>query len=238
MASHIVKLKGKREVAKNTIEFTFEKPDGFEFDAGQYVDITLINPPETDEEGDTRTFSTPSAPFEDNIKIAVRMRDTAFKRTLKSMPVGAEVRMDDAIGQFALPNKTTHPVVMIAGGIGINPFISLLKQEERDGTRHKLFLFSSNRSIGDIVYFDLVKRLGSKNPRLKVIFTLTKKIHKSWNGEEGRMSMKMIEKYVKGLKDAFYLIAGPPLMVRAMVKMLITAGIHKQKIQFEEFTGY
>ena len=74
--------------------FRFDKPPGWSFVAGQYLDLTLIDPPETDDEGNTRSFTIASAPSEDTLMIATRMRDTAFKRVLKTMSIGGSVTID------------------------------------------------------------------------------------------------------------------------------------------------
>ena len=79
MPIYKVKLKGRDEIAAGTMAFHFEKPDRFAYKAGQFADYTLINPPETDAEGNTRGFSLASAPYEDYLMSATRMRDTAFK---------------------------------------------------------------------------------------------------------------------------------------------------------------
>ncbi|MFY9610772.1 MAG: hypothetical protein WAU45_19440 [Blastocatellia bacterium] len=86
MPTHKVRLKRREEIAEGTAAFYFEKPEGFQFKAGQFLRFTLIDPPETDAEGDSRTFSIASAPHEEDLMIATRMRDTAFKRVIKSMP--------------------------------------------------------------------------------------------------------------------------------------------------------
>ncbi|PTQ83032.1 hypothetical protein C8R21_10235 [Nitrosospira multiformis] len=54
-------LKGPEEVAVGTMAFRFEKPEGFTYKAGQWADFTLLSPPETDAEGNTRGFSLASA---------------------------------------------------------------------------------------------------------------------------------------------------------------------------------
>ena len=77
----------KEEIADGTMAFHFEKPGGFAFKAGQFGDITLINPIETDAEGNTQGFSLASAPYEADLMFATRMRDTAFKRVLKTMGI-------------------------------------------------------------------------------------------------------------------------------------------------------
>ena len=97
-----IRLKGKSEVAEGTMAFYFERPTGFQFKAGQFVDFTLVNPPETDEEGNTRSFSIASAPYEDDLMIATRMRDTAFKRILKTLAAGSEIQMEGPFGGITL----------------------------------------------------------------------------------------------------------------------------------------
>lgn len=82
-----VALKDKKEIAEGTMAFFFEMPANFSFRAGQHGEMKLINPPETDEEGNNRMFSLVNSPSEDTVIIATRMRDTAFKRMLgKSRP--------------------------------------------------------------------------------------------------------------------------------------------------------
>jgi ferredoxin-NADP reductase len=80
------KLLSRFEVAEATLAFQFGKPSGFECRPGQSSDLTLVNPPESDSEGNVRTFSIASAPFEDRLMFATRMRETAFKRSLKARP--------------------------------------------------------------------------------------------------------------------------------------------------------
>ena len=77
-------LKQREEIAEGTMAFHLEKPTGFEFRPGQAIDLTLINPPETDSEGSSRAFSIASAPYEDELLVVTRMRDTAFKRVLRA----------------------------------------------------------------------------------------------------------------------------------------------------------
>src|SRR5438105_9656974 len=98
-------LVSRKEIAEGTMEFHFSKPPGFAVKAGQSIDLTLIDPPETDAEGNTRAFSLASAPQEPELIIATRMRDTAFKRTLKSMPLGTQVKIDGPFGSFTLHNN-------------------------------------------------------------------------------------------------------------------------------------
>jgi hypothetical protein len=86
--------------------FYFEKPAGFQFKAGQYLDITLVNPPETDAEGNIRSLSIASAPEDEHLLVATRMRDTAFKRVLRMASFDLEVKME---GPMVLSPCTITP---------------------------------------------------------------------------------------------------------------------------------
>ena len=106
-------LLSRFEVAETILAFQFGKPSGFESRPGQSSDLTLVNPPETDSEGNVRTFSIASGPFEDQLMFATRMRDTAFKR--KTVPLETSLKMEQAIGSFTLHKNSAKPVVLLAG---------------------------------------------------------------------------------------------------------------------------
>jgi NAD(P)H-flavin reductase len=104
-ASFRSRLVRSEVVAEGTMAFHFLKPDGFEFRPGQSIDVTLIDPPETDGEGNTRAFSIASAPFESDLMVATRMRDTAFKRVLGKASAGLDIKMDGPSGSLVLRRK-------------------------------------------------------------------------------------------------------------------------------------
>ena len=106
LPSFMCKLKDRKEVAEGTMAFRFEKPSGWTFKAGQYLDMTLLNPSETDSEGNVRSFSIASAPHEETLMVATRMRDTAFKRVLKTMPIGTAVKVEGPSGNFYSPESS------------------------------------------------------------------------------------------------------------------------------------
>src|SRR2546426_4121033 len=102
MPDYKVRLKNRVQVAEETLAFHFEKPADFRFKPGQFCSFTLVDPPETDEEGNKRTFSIASAPHEEELIVATRMRDTAFKRVLKKADLGTEIKLRGTSGNFVL----------------------------------------------------------------------------------------------------------------------------------------
>jgi ferredoxin-NADP reductase len=139
-----VLLKGHDEVAAGTMAFRFTKPPGFAFKPGQAVTLFLTDPP-PEPNSRQRIFSLVSAPFEAELAVATRMREgSAFKRALKGLPAGAKLEMKGPRGVMTLHEERSRAGVFIAGGIGITPFMSMLRQAARDGVDRPLFLLSWN----------------------------------------------------------------------------------------------
>src|SRR5260370_29307412 len=159
LLGNLPKLLSRVEVAEGTMAFHFEKPPGFDFKPGQSADLTLLNTRETDSEGNTRTFSIASAPFENHLMFVTRMRDTAFKRSLKKLPFGVPVKMDSAPGSFALHTNSAKPAVFLAGGIGITHFFSIVRQANHDRAPHQLVLSYSKRPREDAPFLDSLQKL-------------------------------------------------------------------------------
>jgi ferredoxin-NADP reductase len=240
MPIYKVKLKAREEIATGTMAFHFEKPEGFVYKAGQFADYTLINPPETDAEGNTRGFSLASAPYEDDLMSATRMRDTAFKRVLKTMPLGTEFTLDAPSGSFTLHNNAAIPAVFVTGGIGITPVRSIVLQAIHDQVAHRIFVVDSNKRPEDAAFLNDLNKPHEKNPHYTFVGTMTamEKSHREWHEETGHMTKAMLSKYIDDLTHPIYYIAGPQGMVAAMRKTLSESGVNDDNIRTEEFTGY
>lgn len=154
MAFHKIRLKNRIQLAEGTMAFHFEKPEGFVYKAGQFADYSLIDPAETDAEGNIRGFSLASGPYENFLMFATRMRDTAFKRVLKRMEPGAELTFDGPYGSFTLLNNASIPAVFLTGGIGVTPARSIVLQAAHDKLPHKIFLFDSNNRPENAPFLD------------------------------------------------------------------------------------
>jgi ferredoxin-NADP reductase len=234
------KLLNRIDVAEGTMAFHFEKPQGFDFTAGQSTELTLLEPPENDAEGNIRTFSIASAPFENYLMFATRMRDTAFKRSLKKVPLGTTVKIDPATGSFTLHKNSAKPAVFLAGGIGITPFLSIVKQAVHDRLPHKLQFFYSSRRPEDAPFLEDLQELEKASPSFQFVGTMTDMWHsgKKWNGENGYVDKEMLSRYLTDLRGPIYYIAGPPAMVTDLKKMLVMSNIDNDDIRTDEFAGY
>ena len=235
--SYSIKLKRKQELAFGTFAFYFDKPEWFAFRAWQFADWTLIDPPETDTQGDTRGLSFITAPYEQEIWFATRLRDSVFKKVLRDLPLGAQLTLDGPYGDFRLHNDTTKSAVFIIGGIGITPVFSMIKQALHDQTDHKIILFYANKTPHDAPFEKELKELDQKYRNLTLI-QIFSKTSEGENVEHGHMNSDILKKHIEDISSPIYYLAWPQGMVIAMRTMLTDISINEDNIKTEEFSGY
>lgn len=240
MTAYVVKLLGRQAVAEGTVAFRFERPDGFIFKPGQAVDISLIDSPETDAKGPRRAFSLVSAPYEDELIVATRIRDSAFKRELKTAKVGTRVQLEGPFGSLALHNNRARAAVFIAGGIGITPFMSILRQAANDRLAQNIWLIYSNRRPEDAAFLTELRQLEQQNRNFHLVATMTdtSKSSNSWRGESGHINEALLKRVVSDLSAPIYYVVGPPSMTEAIRQLLNRTGINDDDIRSEDFSGY
>jgi len=223
-----------------TSAFYFRKPEGFEFEPGQFASFTLFHPGEPDMSANTRTLSIASAPHERSLMVAMRVRPTDFKRTLCSSPIGAELLLKGPYGQMTLPKNASRPTVFLAGGIGITPFRSLIWNAAKAKSPRKILLFYSVRVPEEAAFLEELQEMERLNEHYKMVCTVTQpdKAAAPWQGEKGRLSIEMLSKWIPDLNVPIYYVAGPPAMVSGVREMLIGGGISEEDIRAEEFAGY
>lgn len=229
----------KEKIAERTFKFYFEKPKGFEFQAGQTIDLTLLNPPQTDKDGNTRPFSIVAAPNEKDLAITTRIRQSSFKQHLLNAEEGLKVEIDGPFGSFTLHENTKRPAIMLVGGIGVTPFVSIIKDALHRNLPHQLYLFYSNRTPQDAPFLAELEELRQKHKNFKLVNTMTdKNIGNDWKGERGYITTAMLNMHAPKRENAIYYSAGPQEMVKAMRKLLNENGVSNDDIRTEEFSGY
>lgn len=233
-------LASRETVAEGTMAFHLAKPPGFDFKPGQSMNVALVDPPETDGKGDRRTFSILSAPHENELVIATRMRDTAFKRVLKAAPIGTTATIDGPGGEMVLHDDAARPAVFLAGGIGITPFLAMARHAANTRLPHRLWLFYSNRRPEDAAFLSELQVMEQLNPNFRLIATMAEpeKSAQRWAGETGVIRREMLERHLAGMVNPMYYFAGPPPMTLAMQQMLEKMGVGEEATRYEEFYGY
>jgi len=226
-----VRLLRKREVAQGTMEFTLEKPQGFQYRAGQYGDLVLPASVGLAEGSNKHGFSFVSAPFEDTLRMATRMRKTsAFKNAAATVPEGTMVQLLALWGDFTLHRNAATPAVFVTGGIGITPARSIIAQATHDHDPHRITLIYANRTPELSAYTDELQRLAEQNPNFRFVSVYT--------STQGHVSASTIRQHVPGIATSRFYLSGPEGMVKAMRALLLDVGADEDNIRTEEFEGY
>ncbi|TSC56372.1 MAG: oxidoreductase FAD/NAD(P)-binding protein [Parcubacteria group bacterium Gr01-1014_18] len=231
---YVSSLISRREIAANTYEIRFTKPDGFSYRAGQFVNFGIEKAPYSDPKGMRRSMSLCSAPSEEDLRIAWRGSPSAFKRSLLEISIGNTFSIRGPFGHVGLPGEgSAIPLVFLSGGIGIATFRSLLRDNQSKGFPHGITLFDANRTESEIAWKDeLPGWVGEKG---RVIFTLTREDSPSWTGERGRIDESMIQRYVPDLGTPRFYIIGVTNMVKSLEALLLSMGVSPEKIVVEKF---
>lgn len=228
METHIMKIESISTKALNTTEVIFRTLEPFVFTAGQYVTVTLPTLYHLREQEQYRDFSLISPP-EDARRIAIVFRnsDSYFKQEiLREWEAGRDitVSIDGPKGIFTLPDDMSIPMVFFAGGVGIAPFLSIIRHVVRTKTPVHITLFYYNRNRESAAYLD---ELGEYAEFVNFIPVF------------GDMTPEPIESYAKmHPEQSLWYLAGPRGMVRVAREILTRLAIDDRYIKSEEFSGY
>ncbi|WP_169795867.1 FAD-dependent oxidoreductase [Curtobacterium ammoniigenes] len=230
------RLGGRRLVAVDTVEMTFLVEDDVQFRAGQYCRVDLGTLRWKDRKT-SRKFSMVNAPSEsDRIVIATRASDSGYKRSLDALVDGDPVTIERIKGDLVLPEKRRRPLSFIAGGIGIAPFVSMLRELDHRNALHDVRLVYLNRSASSAAYLAELLKLAEDNPGFEIIPVMTR--DESWQGERRRLSVETLRSTHGEPRDYDHYVVGTPRMVRAAVDALSDAHVKRSRIHDEDFSGY
>ena len=232
-------LLSRETVAEGTMAFHLQKPAGFEFKPGQAIELVL-DVAELAEDLKRHAFSIVSAPHETELTVATRMRDSAYKRALGSLQAGANVGIDGPFGSMTLHNNVSRPACFIAGGIGITPFMSMLRHATEVRSAHHLLLIYANRRPKDAAFLAELEEMARLNDHFRLIATMTDADESvaQWSGERRRIDAAFLTSALADLPSAINYVTGPPAMVAAVRAALSAAGIDDDDVRSEEFFGY
>jgi ferredoxin-NADP reductase len=233
------RIEKKQDVAKGTLLVTFDlMGEELDFRPGQYFFVTLPDVGHQDERGLRRHITVVTSPNEKGVLgFATRMRDSAFKRTLRELPVGSEVDVEPPKGKFSLPDDTSRPLVFVAGGIGITVFRSMLRYIQEERLPYRVTLIYSNRDRESTAFLEELRELEQALPHFRLILTMTQ--DPGWEGEARKVDSEFVKDYLDDdLNRYTFLVAGPPAMAEGVAESLRAAGVPEDRVRADKFSGY
>lgn len=236
----VLKLSEKIQLAPDIIDFVFKPTRKFVYAPGQYMEWTYQHP-HTDSRGNRRYFTLASSPTEETIRIGVKFYEhgSSYKNSLQHMKDTEIVMAGQISGDFLLPSDSSQKLVLIAGGIGITPFRSMIKYLIDTGQKRDIVILFSNKVEKDIVYKDIFDE-AEKSLGIKTFYNLTDIDHtpSSWAGGKGRLTKEGIGAIVPDWQERVFYLSGPHAMVVGFENTLRELGVLKRNIKKDFFPGF
>ena len=203
----------------------FERPPGFVFEAGDWIDLQFVN---RDLKGGI-TYSISSSPTEPEIRISFREGVSEFKQALQTITSSDEVYISQYGNDYDFRLHAHQSSVLIAGGIGIAPFRSMLKQLYDDKNNNRVTVVYLNQTE-QFLFRDELDTWAIALPNVSIRYIPTREINR-------KKREKLLLSYIKTHHQNFY-ISGPPSMVESNEHLLIDNGVQIRDIRIDSFGGY
>lgn len=210
------------DVTHDVRRYRLERPPGFSFDPGQATELAL------DEDGwrdETRPFTMTSLPHEETLEFTIKSYPShdGMTERLAQVQAGDRLLVGDAWG--AITDR--GPGVFVAGGAGVTPFLSILKQRAVDLALEGCHLVLSNRTEADIIDRNWFEGLNG----LRVTFTVTAQDDSPL--ARGRVDRTFLAREVGRFDQRFY-VCGPPGMVDDVTQALEALGADPDQVTLED----
>jgi ferredoxin-NADP reductase len=235
--AHVLEFVEVKAIAPRTVEVVMRPIRRFTFTPGQYLELSLPHA-KVDARGMRRTFSIASGPEDEYVRFGLTVSDpgSSFKQALINLKKGDVVRSTRLGGDFTLPTNANTPLLLIAGGIGITPFRSMLDDLVRRKETRDIVLIYGARSEESLVYGELIES-AKRTLKLECIPVISEATP-SWGGEAGIITVDTISRHVPDITTRKIYISGPSLMVEGLHDQLIKSGIKRNHIVKDYFSGY
>jgi ferredoxin-NADP reductase/DMSO/TMAO reductase YedYZ heme-binding membrane subunit len=218
--------------------FRLAPPDGgrlpFEHLPGQYLVLSLL----IDGKKVVRTYTIASSPSRpDFCEITVKREENglASSHLHKALREGDLLNVSAPAGRFTFDGTESSSIVLIAGGVGITPLMSILRYLIDQRWTGDIYLFYCAKSPHDIIFREELADLQKRFRNLHILVTLTRAEGMDWNGHTGRITSELLARTVPNLAARPVYICGPSSMMEPTIQMLRDLGVPREKIRSEAF---
>lgn len=219
-------LASKSHLVDNIWSFTFTPNEELQYEAGQYVRVQLEHE-HPDDEGIKRFFTNSAPPFEGVVQITTRLTGSTFKQALAALEIG-----DDPLEMTRPPEgdflwrESDKPLILVAAGIGVTPYYSILAQRVHDNQDIPATLLYNGRTDA-LPWKDDFAALAQSNTEFSVRYQI---------GE--RVTVDGLQMRFPQLNEAIVYLSGPEPMVESIGEELKARGLPADQLMQDWFPNY
>ena len=225
------KIKQETEDVK-TLVFVLENNKKLDFKAGQYLNLFFSD----DKDGHGKPYTISSAPYDD-IHITVKNMGS-FSGKLHKMKLGEKIEAVGPLGFMILSEMEDldGDIVFIAGGIGVTPFYSMIKDIFQNGKKNNISFFYANQKKESIIFYDELEKINKENNNFNFYHFLSRdKKFKAQNVKNRRLEMEDLMDTLGDVKSKIFFICGSIKFVNDFWKDLKENGAKEDNIFTEAF---
>lgn len=203
--------------------------EGMKFTAGQFANIQI---PGTEQ---LRPYSMANSPQETNImEFVIRLFPGGkFSGQLEQLKTGGGLQVHGPYGELKI-HLSHRNIIMVAGGSGLAPLLSMLQQLADKGNERPVQLFFGVRTEDDLYYTDKIAAIQRRMPVLEFIPVLSESWPGDWQGETGLVT-EAISRYRESFRNYDAYLCGPPAMIEAATSLLVERGVRPRNVYFDAF---
>jgi len=207
--------------------------NGISFYPGQFFMVRF-----EDSETFKRAYSIASSPTQKNcIDITMNLVGE-FTKKLWQSKIGDFLLFKGPYGKFYFDEAMNNDLILIGGGLGITPLMSIIRYCNDKSLKNKIRLIYSVRTQNDIVYKEEIRKIKEQNNNFNYAITITRPDDKHlWNGKTGRIDFDLLKNNIGNVKNSLYFLCGPISFVKSAISMLESLGAKKEQIKNDIWGG-
>jgi ferredoxin-NADP reductase len=185
-----------------------------------------------------RSYSISSSPTQpDYVELTVRRepRGAVSRHVNDLLKVGDQIEAGGPVGRFTFTGTEADSIVLIAGGVGITPMMSITRYLTERAWAGDIFFIYTCRTPTDFIFAKEVAALQRRNPKLHVAVTISSAEGTDWRGPRGRISKELLTQTVPDLASRGIHLCGPPAMMDAIKAILTELGVPPDRVKTEVF---
>ena len=211
--------------------FRLARPASFTFTAGQFLTVSVL----VDGQPHARCYSISSSPESPGyLEISVKRQGLVSGTLHATLRPGSQLLVKPPAGRFTYPAGDDRPIVLLGGGVGITPLISMLRHGVAAEPGRPITLLYSARGQRDLAFLDELEWLSRRHPHVRVVCTVTEP-DGGWQDRVGRIDTPLIANYVPNAAHSVFLMCGPVAMIDGLRALLQGMGVPDAQIRSEVF---